>query len=129
MDSPRSCKKDKFFRLILCIPYLFTTCFTKMAWRWEFLGVLVFSFDSHKNFNRPEKDICLSLQATSYSAHLQWSCPCESKSLTEQFTTYINVIQYMNMSLACIHPRTSVVLSNLIVCFRFFEVCENFSTR
>jgi len=49
----RSCKEDKFFRLLLCIPYLFTACFTKTGWRWEFLGVLAFSFESHKNFNRP----------------------------------------------------------------------------
>jgi len=87
MDSPRSCKEDKFFRLLLYIPYLFTACFTKMVWRWEFLGVIAFSFVNHKNFNRPEKGIGLSLQAIRYSAHLTisncWSCPCESKSLTE----------------------------------------------
>jgi len=70
MDSPRSCKEDIFFRLLLCIPYLFIACFTKTAWRWEFLGVLAFSFESHKNFNRPEKGICLSLQALHTSPFL-----------------------------------------------------------
>jgi len=46
-NSPRSCKEDK---LILQITFMYSLLiYCMFYWRWEFLRVIAFSFESHKS--------------------------------------------------------------------------------